>query len=225
MHKQNAALLARMAELSSLINGTANRKRQKTTNKVYVRPVAVAAAEPVLAPVAPPPPPAPPVAAARYDKKKRRFVNPVWKPAVVADAPSAPSPRPAPVSRKRLKERLKPSKRGNRVAMFREEGAFRKLRPNVLARSESLGNKTLRVPKPKQRPVCSFFLRGECFKEDCEFSHVNVGLDAPLCDDFARGFCELGEQCPKRHVKKKSKSVMSKHERDEDADNEEFIKL
>ncbi len=227
-HKQNAALLARMAELSSLINSTTNSKRQKTTNKVYVRPTAVAAAEPVLAPVAPPPPPprpAPPAAAARYDRKKRRFVNPVWKAVAPPAAPSVSSPRPAPLSRKRVKERLTPKKGGNRVAMFREEGAFRKLRPNVLARSESLGNKTLRVPKPKQRPVCSFFLRGECLKEDCEFSHVNVGLDAPLCEDFARGFCELGEQCSKRHVQKKNKTPKAKRERDDDKDNEEFIKL
>ena len=224
--QQNAALLARIAELSSLINSSTNGKRQKTSNKVYVRPQAVAAAAPVLAPVPPPPqppPPPPPAAAARYDRKKRRFVNPVWQGATAAPAP--PSPRPAPLSRKRVKERLQPKQRGHRVAMFRDEGAYRKLRPNVLARSESLGNKTLRVPKPKQRPVCSFFLRGECLKDDCEFSHVNVGADAPVCEDFASGFCELGEECLKRHVKRKAKKQAKKRQLEDEDNGEEFIKL
>ncbi len=99
------------------------------------------------------------------------------------------------------------------------------MRPNVLARSDSLGNKTLRVPKPKQRPVCSFFLRGECFKEDCEFLHVNVGQDAPVCEDFQKGFCELGEKCLKRHMKKESKKKTKKRERVAEEAEDEFIKL
>ncbi len=228
-HKQNAPLLARIAELSSLINRSSANKRAPTANRVYVRPAAVAAAAPVLAPATPPPAPPPQPSAARFDRKKRRYMNPVWRAAAPLSGAAAPmTPRPAPLSKKRLKARLKPAasrKLGNRVTVFREDSSFRKMKPNVLARSDSLGNKTLRVPKPKQRPVCSFFLRGECFKEDCEFLHVNVGQDAPVCEDFRNGFCELGDKCLKRHVKKEGKKEARKRVREQEEDNDEFIKL
>lgn len=118
----------------------------------------------------------------------------------------------------------------NRVAVFREEGSsFRKLKPNVLARAESMmANKSLKVPKVKQRPVCTFFLRGECHKDNCEFSHVNVGADAPVCEDFQKGYCELGEACPKRHVaaKRQPKKRKMDEEEKEGSDNDDnFIKL
>ena len=113
---------------------------------------------------------------------------------------------------------------GNRVAVFTESGeSFRKTAANVLSRSKSLGNKTLKVPKKRLRPVCAFFLRGECFKEDCEFSHVNVGADAPLCEEFQKtGTCELGDACKKRHEeseemakKRREKKAKKKRERQE----------
>jgi hypothetical protein len=63
----------------------------------------------------------------------------------------------------------------HRVAVFVDNVGYRKTKANVLTRSDAVGNKTLKVPKPKrvrQRPQCSFFLRGECLKEDCPYSHV-----------------------------------------------------
>jgi hypothetical protein len=244
---KNAALLARIAELSSLINGN-SKKRQKTSNKVYERPVAVAAVNDVLHQPAPPAQPPAPKAVARFDRKKKRFVNPVWS---RPDDPVAQartlSPRPAPLQvRKKFKERLAKKKAvvggKNRVTVFREEGSFRKMKPNVLARTESVVTKalSLKVPKKKQRPVCSFFLRGECHKVDCEYSHVNVGADAPVCEDFQKGYCDLGDDCKKRHVlkqkqeRKRKKEKESKalaeddkaeNEEDEFDDQEEFIKL
>lgn len=42
-------------------------------------------------------------------------------------------------------------------------------------------------------PVCSFFLRGVCIREDCPYLHVCVGKDAEICLDFAKGYCSKGE--------------------------------
>jgi hypothetical protein len=241
MQRDHSALLARIAELSSMINKASAAKKPKTANKVYERPVAVAIVNEIL-PVAAAAPPPPPVPVSRFDKKTKRFQNKVWrKSSASASESSLLSPRPPPVRlRKKMKERLKkPASAGkNRVAVFREEGSFRKMRPNMLARTESVMSKTmsLKVPKVKQRPVCTFFLRGECHKDDCEFSHVNVGPDAPVCEDFQNGYCDLGERCPKRHVsKKKAERKRKKDDNGEEEkaekgsndfdDNEEFIKL
>ena len=43
-------------------------------------------------------------------------------------------------------------------------------------------------------PVCSFFLRGVCTKDNCPYVHVSVGKDAEVCQDFLRGYCPSGEQ-------------------------------
>lgn len=43
-------------------------------------------------------------------------------------------------------------------------------------------------------PVCSFFLRGVCTKEDCPYLHVSVGRDAEVCPDFIKGYCLRGEK-------------------------------
>jgi len=43
-----------------------------------------------------------------------------------------------------------------------------------------------------QMPVCSFFLRGVCTKDDCPYLHVYVGKDAEICLDFAKGYCPNG---------------------------------
>ena len=43
-------------------------------------------------------------------------------------------------------------------------------------------------------PVCSFFLRGLCTRENCPYLHVSVGRNAELCPDFIRGYCSLGEE-------------------------------
>jgi hypothetical protein len=71
---------------------------------------------------------------------------------------------------------------------------------------------TLQVPKqPRQRPHCSFFLRGECLKEDCPFSHVHVNkvlfslLLSPSCVSlcvwllcFVAWRCAAGFAAPSR---------------------------
>jgi hypothetical protein len=216
-------LLKRIAELSSLINSAAappppvaKRPKKRSANKVYVRkepPAAVAATAHVLPPVSPAVPPLHEQQRSLNKPKRRRFVNKVYL-SGNRTVPAAPAPRfqarPAPVSRRRLRERIasKGSKKkkglpkGNRVSVFVEDASYRKMKSNVLQRGDVMGNKTLRVPKKeKQKPVCSFFLRGECLKEDCEFSHVFVGKDAEICQDFQKdGRCDLEDKCPKQHV-------------------------
>ena len=43
-------------------------------------------------------------------------------------------------------------------------------------------------------PVCSFFLKGICTRENCPYIHVCVGRDAEICPEFIRGYCPLGEE-------------------------------
>lgn len=47
-------------------------------------------------------------------------------------------------------------------------------------------------------PVCVKYLVGKC--SGCIFSHVRVDKDAPVCVDFARGYCSLGKKCTKKHI-------------------------
>ena len=49
-------------------------------------------------------------------------------------------------------------------------------------------------------PVCSFFLRGVCSKEDCPYLHVSVGRDAEVCPDFLKGYCTRGEKVCRSRV-------------------------
>jgi hypothetical protein len=43
-------------------------------------------------------------------------------------------------------------------------------------------------------PVCAFFLRGVCTREDCPYLHVKVSEGAQVCQDFVAGFCPLAEK-------------------------------
>ena len=43
-------------------------------------------------------------------------------------------------------------------------------------------------------PVCSYFLRGVCTKDDCPYLHVYVGENAEVCQDFVKGFCANGDK-------------------------------
>lgn len=43
-------------------------------------------------------------------------------------------------------------------------------------------------------PVCSFYLKGICNIDHCPYRHVNVNVNAEICKDFVRGFCEKGDQ-------------------------------
>ena len=45
-----------------------------------------------------------------------------------------------------------------------------------------------------QMPVCSFFLRGVCARDECPYLHVSVGKNADVCPDFVKGYCPRGEQ-------------------------------
>ena len=49
-------------------------------------------------------------------------------------------------------------------------------------------------------PVCSNFLRGQCFDDECRYSHVRVARDAPICAEFQDGHCSRGEACKFRHT-------------------------
>ena len=41
-------------------------------------------------------------------------------------------------------------------------------------------------------PICQYFLKGKCNRDDCPYSHVNVGRQAVVCEDFLKGYCALG---------------------------------
>ena len=41
-------------------------------------------------------------------------------------------------------------------------------------------------------PICQYFLKGKCNRDDCPYSHVNVGRHAGVCEDFLKGYCALG---------------------------------
>ena len=43
-------------------------------------------------------------------------------------------------------------------------------------------------------PVCSFFLKGICNQDNCQYRHVNVSENAEICKDFVNGFCGKGDQ-------------------------------
>ena len=43
-------------------------------------------------------------------------------------------------------------------------------------------------------PVCSYFLSGDCTKENCPYRHVKVNNDAKVCQEFLNGYCANGEK-------------------------------
>jgi len=43
-------------------------------------------------------------------------------------------------------------------------------------------------------PVCSYFLLGECTKDDCPYRHVNVNEDAEICKNFLQGYCPCADK-------------------------------
>jgi hypothetical protein len=53
----------------------------------------------------------------------------------------------------------------------------------------------------KFTPICRFFAKGTCNKEDaCEFRHVVKKTQKP-CSFFAAGSCKKGDKCDFKHVK------------------------
>jgi hypothetical protein len=50
-------------------------------------------------------------------------------------------------------------------------------------------------------PTCLHFLRGNCTKRPCPYSHAPVNPSAPICRNFAYlGYCETGSDCVQRHL-------------------------
>lgn len=56
----------------------------------------------------------------------------------------------------------------------------------------------------RKMPECQFFSRnGFCTQlPDCLYLHIDPQTKIPLCPNYERGFCKLGPECPKRHVRK-----------------------
>ncbi|KAF2662873.1 hypothetical protein K491DRAFT_772753 [Lophiostoma macrostomum CBS 122681] len=56
-------------------------------------------------------------------------------------------------------------------------------------------------PSPNRSPTCIHFQNSHCTKDDCRYAHVRIGIDAPVCEPFARlGYCEKGDTCADRHA-------------------------
>jgi len=57
-------------------------------------------------------------------------------------------------------------------------------------------------PDAHRSPTCVHFNRGHCDKDkDCRYAHIKTNPSTPVCRDFALlGYCELGSECPNRHV-------------------------
>lgn len=53
-------------------------------------------------------------------------------------------------------------------------------------------------------PECQFFSRnGFCTQSpDCLYLHIDPLSKIPLCPSYEKGFCKLGPECVKRHVRK-----------------------
>ncbi|KAI9048097.1 hypothetical protein LZ554_007893 [Drepanopeziza brunnea f. sp. 'monogermtubi'] len=50
-------------------------------------------------------------------------------------------------------------------------------------------------------PACMHFVRGNCNKANCRYSHVRVSPTALVCKSFGNyGYCEKGLSCNERHV-------------------------
>lgn len=53
-------------------------------------------------------------------------------------------------------------------------------------------------------PECNFFVRnGYCSNgEECLYLHIDPESKIPLCPHYEKGFCPLGPNCSKKHVRK-----------------------
>lgn len=67
----------------------------------------------------------------------------------------------------------------------------------------------LHVYEPSLFPVCHFFNKeeGRCNNPDCVFRHPTTKDGDIICVAYARGFCERGEKCSDRHVKRKAEDL------------------
>ena len=46
----------------------------------------------------------------------------------------------------------------------------------------------------------SYTLQGTCNKLDCPYLHVLLDEKAPICKEFAKGYCPKGASCLKKHL-------------------------
>ncbi|KAK3393172.1 hypothetical protein B0H63DRAFT_516374 [Podospora didyma] len=54
---------------------------------------------------------------------------------------------------------------------------------------------------PKRTPTCLHFVKDNCTKSSCRYTHVKVSPAAPVCRAFGLyGYCEKGASCPDRHA-------------------------
>eukprot|EP00818_Percolomonas_sp_WS_P010243 CAMPEP_0117448678 /NCGR_PEP_ID=MMETSP0759-20121206/7531_1 /TAXON_ID=63605 /ORGANISM="Percolomonas cosmopolitus, Strain WS" /LENGTH=125 /DNA_ID=CAMNT_0005241085 /DNA_START=270 /DNA_END=647 /DNA_ORIENTATION=+ len=52
-------------------------------------------------------------------------------------------------------------------------------------------------------PECTFFQSyGKCSNPECLFRHIRPEDKIKPCDNYNMGFCALGPDCPKKHVRK-----------------------
>ncbi|KAK9325040.1 hypothetical protein V1517DRAFT_270654 [Lipomyces orientalis] len=56
----------------------------------------------------------------------------------------------------------------------------------------------------RKMPECTFFARnGFCTQSpDCLYLHIDPQSRIPSCQNYERGFCRLGPDCPKRHIRR-----------------------
>ncbi|KAK9314665.1 hypothetical protein V1522DRAFT_408491 [Lipomyces starkeyi] len=56
----------------------------------------------------------------------------------------------------------------------------------------------------RKMPECTFFARnGFCTQSpDCLYLHIDPQSRIPPCPNYERGFCRLGPDCPKRHIRR-----------------------
>ncbi|KAF8464076.1 hypothetical protein BDZ91DRAFT_730685 [Kalaharituber pfeilii] len=56
----------------------------------------------------------------------------------------------------------------------------------------------------RKMPECNFFVRnGYCSNgEECLYLHIDPESKIPLCPHYEKGFCPLGPNCSKKHVRK-----------------------
>lgn len=54
---------------------------------------------------------------------------------------------------------------------------------------------------PQRVPTCLHYIKGNCAKFECPYSHQDISPAAPVCRSFGfYGYCDKGRDCAERHV-------------------------
>ncbi|KAI8892141.1 hypothetical protein BC833DRAFT_612559 [Globomyces pollinis-pini] len=75
--------------------------------------------------------------------------------------------------------------------------------PSFLSSNECLNNdcNLNHSLNDKNTPLCSFYERGCCNQPLCNYLHIDLPPNAPVCSRFAKsGYCNQGKNCLSRHV-------------------------